>query len=168
MQEKSNIKNEVFKKIAKQLELDGFKIVDRDEERPWGGFFVIDEQQSQLFIKNFFNNISIETIKKSGKISPKILFVSPHKRLSWQYHFRRAEIWKVVQGKVGVIRSMNDKEQEMQIYQTDDLIKLEQLERHRLIGLAEWAIIAEIWLHTDPENPSDENDIVRLQDDFGR
>jgi mannose-6-phosphate isomerase len=29
-------------------------------------------------------------------------------------------------------------------------------------------MIAEIWQHTDPENPSDENDIVRLQDDFGR
>ena len=41
-------------------------------------------------------------------------------------------------------------------------------ERHRLIGLEGWGIVAEIWQHTDPENPSDEDDIVRLQDDFGR
>jgi mannose-6-phosphate isomerase len=41
-------------------------------------------------------------------------------------------------------------------------------ERHRLIGLDSWRIVAEIWQHTDLENPSDEDDIVRLQDDFGR
>lgn len=29
-------------------------------------------------------------------------------------------------------------------------------------------IVAEIWQHTDLENSSDEEDIVRLQDDFGR
>ncbi|MCU0327251.1 MAG: phosphoheptose isomerase, partial [Spirosomaceae bacterium] len=40
--------------------------------------------------------------------------------------------------------------------------------RHRLVGVNEWGIIAEIWQHTDPKNPSDENDIVRVQDDFGR
>ncbi|NBV85915.1 MAG: phosphoheptose isomerase, partial [Verrucomicrobia bacterium] len=31
-----------------------------------------------------------------------------------------------------------------------------------------WGIVAEIWLHTDPSAPSDENDIIRLDDDFGR
>jgi hypothetical protein len=29
-------------------------------------------------------------------------------------------------------------------------------------------MVAEIWQHTDPNHPSDEDDIVRLQDDFGR
>jgi hypothetical protein len=29
-------------------------------------------------------------------------------------------------------------------------------------------LVAEIWQHTDPENPSDEDDIVRVSDDFGR
>jgi hypothetical protein len=28
-------------------------------------------------------------------------------------------------------------------------------------------IVAEIWQHTDLNQPSDEEDIVRLQDDFG-
>jgi hypothetical protein len=31
-----------------------------------------------------------------------------------------------------------------------------------------WGIVAEIWRHTDVENPSNEEDIVRVQDDFGR
>jgi len=29
-------------------------------------------------------------------------------------------------------------------------------------------LVAEIWQHTDPKHPSNEEDIVRLQDDFGR
>ena len=49
-----------------------------------------------------------------------------------------------------------------------NFIQLDKGERHRLIGLDSWGIVAEIWQHTDPENPSDEDDIVRLQDDFGR
>jgi len=28
--------------------------------------------------------------------------------------------------------------------------------------------VAELWRHLDPQHPSDEEDIVRLQDDFGR
>ena len=48
------------------------------------------------------------------------------------------------------------------------IIELWQGESHRLIGTENWGIIAEIWRHTDAENPSDENDIVRVQDDFGR
>ena len=27
---------------------------------------------------------------------------------------------------------------------------------------------SEIWQHTDADNPSDEDDIIRVQDDFGR
>ena len=48
-----------------------------------------------------------------------------------------------------------------------DVVQLKQGERHRLIGLDGWGIVAEIWRNTDIKNPSDENDIVRLKDDFG-
>jgi mannose-6-phosphate isomerase len=53
-------------------------------------------------------------------------------------------------------------------YQPGELIILRQGERHRLVGLAEWGVLAEIWQHTDSKNPSDEDDIIRVQDDFGR
>ena len=56
----------------------------------------------------------------------------------------------------------------MEIYQEGDQIIIEQGERHRLIGLDDHCLVAEIWQHTDAENPSDEADIVRVQDDFGR
>jgi mannose-6-phosphate isomerase-like protein (cupin superfamily) len=101
-------------------------------------------------------------------LSPKILLVAPEKRLSWQYHHRRAEIWKVVSGQVGVVRSETDQEGDLVVHTTGEVIKLAQGERHRLVGLAEQGVIAEIWQHTDANHPSDEDDIVRVQDDFGR
>ena len=47
-------------------------------------------------------------------------------------------------------------------------ISLYKGDRHRIIGINKYSVVAEIWIHTDKNNPSDENDIVRVQDDFGR
>ena len=155
-------------KTQKLVESFGFKIVSQDFNRPWGGFLVIDEDQSQKFSNQFFKGINIHSLKISGKLSPKILIVKPNSRLSWQYHDRRAEIWKVFKGKVGVSRSFDDNEKPLKKLITGDQIELKKGERHRLIGLDDFAVIAEIWQHTDLENPSNENDIIRLSDDYGR
>ena len=56
----------------------------------------------------------------------------------------------------------------MEIHETGSKIMLGQNERHRLVGLNDWGMVAEIWQHIDANNPSDENDIIRVQDDFGR
>lgn len=161
-------KNEVFQKVKSYLDENGFKIVNSDQSRPWGGFFVIDEQQSQKFIDFFFNDVEDFQKNSIGKVSPKILIVEKEKRLSWQYHHRRSELWKVIGGSVGVIQSNNDTETSIQSKILNDVITLKQGERHRLIGLETWGIVAEIWKHTDTNHPSDEEDIVRVQDDFGR
>ena len=146
----------------------GFKIKSKDLNRPWGGFFVIDESQAQKFSDKFFKGLNVNKLKISGKLSPKILMVKPQARLSWQYHNRRAEIWQVYKGSAGIIRSDSNLEKEMKVYHEGDQIMLNQGERHRLIGLDEHCIVAEMWQHTDSNKPSDEEDIVRLQDDFGR
>ena len=39
----------LFQQIAAQLQQQGFSIVQEDQTRPWGGFFVIDEDQAQEF-----------------------------------------------------------------------------------------------------------------------
>ena len=158
----------IFEKTLKKLEANQFEIVSKDHNRPWGGFFVIAEEQAQAFANRYFEGLEVSSLKISGKLSPKILVVAPGKRLSWQYHHRRAEIWRVIQGQVGVKRSPNDTEGELEILNVGDTITLQQGERHRLVGLDEYAVIAEIWQHTDANHPSDEDDIVRLQDDFGR
>ncbi|AEI49400.1 phosphomannose isomerase [Runella slithyformis] len=161
-------KPEVFSKIAATLAEQGFNVVKEDQTRPWGGFFVLDESQTPQFAAAYFPTVQLSSLQITQKLSPKILIVAPDKRLSWQYHHRRAEIWRVVSGTVGVVKSDTDDETEVKAYQPGELIVLKQGERHRLVGLAEWGILAEIWQHTDAENPSDEEDIVRVQDDFGR
>ncbi len=158
----------VFERIEKQVKKAGFTIVKQDRLRPWGGFFVLDEAQAPQFIDTYFPHLSVADFKGYDKLSPKILLVAPNKRLSWQYHHRRAEIWKVIGGTAGVVVSDTDVETAVQKLPLGTIINLRQGERHRLSGLDEWGIIAEIWQHTDPKNPSDEDDIVRVQDDFGR
>ena len=146
----------------------GFEIISKDFERPWGGFLVIDENQAQEFANKFFDGINIQSLKIEGKLSPKILIVKPNSKLSWQYHQRREEIWKVFKGKVGISRSHDNNQNPIVKLDEGDQVKLEKGERHRLIGLDDYAVLAEIWQHTDSNNPSDENDIVRLDDDYGR
>ncbi|WP_035567167.1 phosphoheptose isomerase [Hymenobacter sp. IS2118] len=161
-------KEALFEETAHQLTKQGFIIRQQDQSRPWGGFFVLDEAQAQQFANLYFDGILIEELRISGKLSPKVLLVAPQQRLSWQYHHRRAEIWKVVHGPVGVVTSPCDAEGELKTHLPGHTIKIQQGERHRLVGLEDWAVLAEIWQHTDAENPSNEEDIVRVQDDFGR
>jgi mannose-6-phosphate isomerase-like protein (cupin superfamily) len=161
-------KQALFQQTEQQLQQQGFTIDKQDQERPWGGFFVINEDQAQSFADAYFEGMAVDDLRISGKLSPKILIVAPQKRLSWQYHHRRAEVWKVLQGPVGVVTSNTDEEGELKIYAVGQLITLKQGERHRLVGLDTWGVLAEIWQHTDATQPSDEDDIVRVQDDFGR
>ena len=161
-------KDTLFEEIKTYLISEGLIVVDQDKTRPWGGFFVIDEMQSQSFASKFFPQLKISEIQIGNKLSPKILIVAPSKRLSWQYHFRRSEIWTILSGPVGVKTSLTDEEGELQNLMQGSFIQMDKGERHRLIGLENWGIVAEIWQHTDTENPSSEDDIVRLQDDFGR
>jgi len=161
-------KLDVFHAVKDYLVDNQFVVVNADMERPWGGFFVIDENQAPKFKSLFFEKYANAAGPDFGRLSPKILIVAPNSRLSWQYHHRRSEIWKVIGGEVGVKRSNDDTEGPLETKKVHDLISLAQGERHRLIGLSTWGIIAEIWQHTDSAHPSDEEDIVRVQDDFGR
>lgn len=163
-----NTDTPAFKKTADLLKNLQLTIVKEDIHRPWGGFYVIDELQAAKFAKLFFPEEDFEKLKLSEKLSPKILMVAPHKRLSWQYHRRRAEIWRCIDGEAAVTTSHTDEEDKQHVLKKGDTIKLKQGERHRLTGLNVWGIVAEIWQHIDAANPSDEDDIVRLQDDFGR
>jgi len=161
-------KEQIFNKTTIYINQIGIRIDHVDVKRPWGGFFVINEADSDKFIEHFFSEINQSELLEGAKLSPKILLVEPGKKLSWQYHHRRAEIWKLIQGKAAVATSDTDAEKQRVILNIGDIVKLKQGERHRLIGLDEWGVVAEIWMHTDHENPSDEEDIIRLQDDFGR
>jgi mannose-6-phosphate isomerase len=155
--------------LQARLERAGLTVVDQDLARPWGGFVVLGSDELERFLAEFFADAEPLLDGHDGlQLSPKLLLVAPGRRLSWQYHRRRAEIWRVLDGPVGVCRGPHDEQPAMRRCEAGQLLRFEFGERHRLIGLERWGSVAEIWQHADPEHPSDEHDIVRLQDDFGR
>ena len=160
--------NSLFETTAAKLAAQNLTVVSSDFSRPWGGFFVIDENQAQEFANLYFDGLDVSGLRVAGKVSPKILLVNPEARLSWQYHQRRSEIWTVVKGPVGIVRSDTDEEPGLEVHESGSTIVFAKEERHRLVGLENWGVVAEFWQHTDPNHPSDEEDIVRVQDDYKR
>ena len=58
----------------------------------------------------------------------------------------------VVEGPVGVVKSKNNVENKVVSFNTGEIIHIKLKERHRIVGLNN-SIIAEIWIHTDLNNP---------------
>lgn len=133
--------------------------------KPWG--FTVGIQPNSILE---FANLFFPELKASLQIlSPRFIIVNPKSRLSWQKHERRSEWWKIVKGPIGVMISKTDEQpKKPDILTTGSVIKINPLDRHRLIGLESSSVIAEIWVHSDINNPSDASDIVRLDDDYAR
>lgn len=109
------------------------------DERPWGSFTVLDEGE----------NYKVKRIE-----------VLPGKRLSYQQHARREEHWMVVAG-VGKV-TLDDEEIKVQVGETVD-VAIGAKHRVENPG-AEKLIFIEI----QRGSYLGEDDIVRLNDDFGR
>ena len=56
-------KQEVFEKVAALLHQSNFTIVDKDDARPWGGFYVIDESQAARFAQHYFAEENLDNLK---------------------------------------------------------------------------------------------------------
>jgi len=165
MKTKEQIHTEILNKlISADIKIDG-----EDFNRPWGGFFKISNESLSKFLSGYFSGVELPFDITKLNVSPKILVVEPGKKLSWQVHQRRSELWKVVSGSVGVYLSPTDiQPDKMNIYKNNETVEMKLGTRHRLVGLDDWGVVAEIWIHSDPDNPSDEDDIIRIDDDFGR
>lgn len=161
-------KEHIEQRVEQMLQDKNLKVAGRDFQKPWGGYFVIADEDTQLFIDTFFPEQKETFQGTSHKLSPKILVVEPSLRLSWQYHDRRAEYHMVLEGPVAYPLSTTDEQGEQTVYTAGDLVSIPQGTRHRLVGLSGWGVVAEIWQHTDPSWPSDEADNHRVQDDFNR
>lgn len=162
-------KQEVAEQFKKDLSNLGYTVTEVDFERPWGGFLRIADNQVQRFINEYFSGVEFPKIPEGTTLSPKFLIVEPGQKLSWQVHERRGEFWRVVDGPVGTFLSETDEQPvEPEIYNIGDTIHAPVGTRHRLVGLEQRGIVAEIWIHVDPANLSDEADIKRITDDYGR
>lgn len=88
----------------------------------------------------------------------KILRVFPEKRFSLQRHHKRSEFWRVIEGS-GTLE-LNEETRELKV---GDEVLIESEAAHRLTGGPEGIAILEIWV-----GESGEEDIERIEDDFGR
>lgn len=155
-------------RVAENL---GMTVAERVDDKPWGSMVRFDYKDADVFVKSLFPGLDISEMtggREDVKLSPKFLVAKPGSRLSWQYHNRRAEHWMfLTEGKY--MRSSDDIQSEPVKASGGEMVQFESFERHRLIGAMDsFTIVAEIWQHTDPENPSDEDDIIRLADDYRR
>jgi mannose-6-phosphate isomerase len=109
------------------------------DRRPWGSFTILDE---------------------GSGYKVKRIEVLPGKRLSYQKHARRSEHWMVVQG-VGQV-TLN---QENKYVEIGDTVDVPVGTLHRILNFgAEPLIFVEI----QRGDYLGEDDIERIQDDFGR
>ena len=109
------------------------------DRRPWGTFTVLDEG----------DNFKVKRIE-----------VLPGKRLSYQKHSQRAEHWVVVQGTAKV--TLDDRDH---IVEAGQAIDIAIGSAHRVENPGEELLV---FIEVQRGNYLGEDDIVRLQDDFGR
>ena len=110
------------------------------EERPWGSFTVLDDEMFDHKVKR--------------------IVVAPGKRLSYQRHARRAEHWFVVSGNPTVV--LDDVEHDLH---TGDNIDIALGQAHRCENRGTTPVIL---IEVQHGTYFGEDDIVRLEDDFGR
>ena len=109
------------------------------DRRPWGTFTVLDEG----------DNFKVKRIE-----------VLPGKRLSYQKHAQRAEPWFVVQGTARV--TLDDREINVS---AGEAIDISVGSAHRVENPGEGLLV---FIEVQRGSYLGEDDIVRLQDDFGR
>ncbi|MBA3977535.1 MAG: phosphomannose isomerase type II C-terminal cupin domain [Nitrosopumilus sp.] len=107
------------------------------EDRPWGKF--------EKYIEN-------------EKCTVKILYLKPNSKLSLQYHSKRDEWWKVINGSIKI--HVND--DEFSLTENDSFF-IKKGSKHRMINLEYPSIVLEI-----STGDFDEGDIVRLEDIYDR
>lgn len=157
----------VFDRMQAEAKGFGLDVCDKDFGRPWGGFLRFSEESLQPFFDAYWQGV--DTGKHSGRRDPKVLLVAPAQRLSLQLHHRRSELWRVLDGPVMIVHGTDKDHLQEDVFFAGETIHLECGEIHRLCGsMMSWGRVAEIWEHVDPNNPSDESDIVRVQDDYAR
>ena len=163
-------------KAAKAL-LDTYK---KSEDRPWGSFLVYSQNEPLTadWLRQFFREVASkypkadeegalsacrdQWIAEAGtgiRLTVKLVAVAEDSRLSLQLHSHRSEHWFCLAGRALALIGNSTHVMELM---PGDSAYVPQRALHRLSS-EEGAVVLEI-----AEGDFDENDIVRLQDDYSR
>ena len=101
---------------------------------------------------------SFEKFNENERCTVKLLYIKPGSRLSLQYHNKRKEFWKIVKGS-----AMVEVQNERSSLNEGDSIIIPSGAKHRIQAIDSVCIVLEI-----SYGSFDENDIVRIEDDYDR
>jgi len=145
----------------------GLEVREVDWDRPWGGFIRFSRGSLGAFLSAYWRGTHVRDADLD--LDAKLLLVAPGCRLSLQSHARRKEMWRVLEGPVLVVMGDSSECVSETWHRPTEVIEIECGKVHRLAAPAEsWGLVAEFWQHIDPTTPSDESDVVRYDDDYGR
>jgi mannose-6-phosphate isomerase len=99
-----------------------------------------------------------EKFHENKSCTVKLIYVNANSRLSLQYHKKRSEFWKVIKG-----TAMVEVDEKRIVLGEGETITIPRQAKHRVHALESECIILEI-----SYGRFDENDIVRLEDDYQR
>ena len=99
-----------------------------------------------------------EKFHENKSCTVKLIYVNANSRLSLQYHKKRSEFWKVIKGS-----AMVEIDEKTIILEEGETITIPRQARHRVLARERECIILEI-----AYGRFDENDIVRIEDDYQR
>jgi mannose-6-phosphate isomerase len=99
-----------------------------------------------------------EKFHENKSCTVKLIYVNANSRLSLQYHKKRSEFWKVIKG-----TAMVEIDEKRIVLGEGETITIPRQAKHRVLALESECIILEI-----SYGRFDENDIVRLEDDYQR
>jgi mannose-6-phosphate isomerase len=99
-----------------------------------------------------------EKFHENKSCTVKLIYVNANSRLSLQYHKKRSEFWKVIKG-----AAMVEIDEKRIVLEEGETIMIPKQAKHRVRALESECIILEI-----SYGRFDENDIVRLEDDYQR
>jgi mannose-1-phosphate guanylyltransferase len=99
-----------------------------------------------------------EKFHENKPCTVKLIYVNPNSRLSLQYHNKRSEYWKVIKG-----TAMVELDGRTMILTEGETVTIPRQAKHRVGALDSVCVILEI-----AYGKFDENDIVRLEDDYKR
>ena len=99
-----------------------------------------------------------EKFHENKSCTVKLIYVNANSRLSLQYHKKRSEFWKVIKG-----TAMVEIDEKRIVLEEGETIMIPKQTKHRVHALESECIILEI-----SYGRFDENDIVRLEDDYQR
>jgi len=109
------------------------------EQRPWG---------------EFENLLDVDFCKV------KRITIKPGQAPSYQYHYKRSEVYVIIKGKALI--KLNDVEQE---YNVGDTVIIPVLTKHKVTNIGNEDLI---FIEVQHGEYFGEDDIVRLEDNYGR